>query len=77
LSELSEEISNFPKYERGMLSNKDLNIFSSTLLELIKSDIILKKLYAGGVDNWAWYSESIGDDDIDLLAIEQFKNYIK
>lgn len=77
LSELYNKISNFSKYKSDMLSNKSLRISSSTLLELIKSDIILNKLNAGGVDNWDWYSESIGDDDIDLLAIEQIKNYIK
>ena len=29
--------------------------------ELVKNDRILNALYAGGVDNWEWYGESLQD----------------
>lgn len=29
--------------------------------KLLQSDKILNALYAGGVDNWEWYSESLRD----------------
>jgi len=33
--------------------------------ELMEDSKTLAKLYAGGVDNWEWYSESLYGDDND------------
>ena len=33
------------------------------LRRLIERDIILSKLESGGVDNWQWYGESLGDEE--------------
>ena len=39
--------------------NETITIPVSRYKELLKSEEILDALYAGGVDNWEWYSESL------------------
>lgn len=51
------------------VSGADINITSSELLKLYEAQIKLQMLEVGGVDNWEWYSEAIGDKDIKAEAI--------
>lgn len=57
------------------LSNGLLTISTSDFVGLVKSQITLSKLESGGVDNWEWYSESLGDSDLDSEAFEQSMKY--
>lgn len=40
-----------------------VEISQERLDELLKSEKILNALYAGGVDNWEWYGESLANID--------------
>jgi len=71
-----KELSNI--YEKEILKvevkigESGKRISSDRMLELLKSEILLNALEAGGVDNWEWYGESIGDLDIEKEALEEF-----
>lgn len=49
--------------------SEDVTISKKRHDELLESERILNALYAGGVDNWEWYDESLGnmndDEDVD------------
>ena len=38
---------------------KDVTIGADYYLDLIRAELILAALEAGGVDNWDWYSDSV------------------
>lgn len=59
------------------LSNAFIEISSSDFVGLLKDSLILNKLSIGGVDNWEWYGESLGDSDFDSEAIINLSNYLK
>lgn len=40
-----------------------VEISQERLDELLESEKILNALYAGGVDNWEWYGESLANID--------------
>ncbi len=42
---------------------KTVTISEKEYRELLKDSDTLAKLHAGGVDNWEWYSESLGYSD--------------
>ncbi|MGI4813198.1 MAG: hypothetical protein ACRYGG_07670 [Janthinobacterium lividum] len=48
------------------MDNEEVQITKDRYKELLHSEKILDALYAGGVDNWEWYDESLSgveDDD--------------
>lgn len=53
------------------INNTNISISLDELNSLYKSQITLQLLEAGGVDNWEWYSESIGDNDINKMALDR------
>lgn len=45
-----------------MENNKDLMVITvREYKSLLKDSLVLTALESGGVDNWDWYGESIGD----------------
>jgi hypothetical protein len=38
---------------------KDVTISADYYLDLIRAELILEALEAGGVDNWDWYGDSV------------------
>lgn len=57
-----------------LIKGTNIKISADRMLLLLKSEIILNKLEAGGVDNWEWYAESIGESNIEKEAFNEFIN---
>lgn len=52
-----------------------IKLSADRVLTLLKDQIILGYLEAGGVNNWEWYGENFPEDfDLDAEAFEKFKN---
>lgn len=71
---LEEEVSELRKnrdYLSGQIKvGKDKKISLGDMLEFVEAYFRLSALEAGGVDNWQWYSESIGDRDFKEEAMD-------
>lgn len=51
---------------RDMIFGAETKVISSKRhKELLRAETILNALYAGGVDNWEWYSDSLEGLDLD------------
>lgn len=53
------------------VNDMDIKITIQELKSLYKNKITLRLLEEGGVDNWEWYGESIGEADIEALATQE------
>jgi hypothetical protein len=68
LAKVNQKISD--KITGANIGGATVDIDGAHLLELITAKITMERLEAGGVDNWEWFGESIGDD-IDEAASEE------
>ena len=47
------------------MSTDTVTIMMDVYRNLVRADIILDMLEAGGVDNWEWYGDSVDFDVVD------------
>lgn len=60
-----------------ILSTGLIEISASELRSLFEDKVKLRLLENGGLDNWEWYSESIGETDIEAEALKELSVRIK
>lgn len=75
IEEQQEEIKNLKQSIAGKVNikNTSITISADKMLELLKSNITLRYLEQGGVDNWEWYGENF-PEDMEEEAFKEFKN---
>lgn len=60
-----------------ILTSSSFDISTKEMLDLIECRMRLNALQNVGIDNWEWYSESLGDTDFESEAIIELSSKIK
>lgn len=57
-----------------IIDSSNKSISAKELIRLFEVDKRMESLQHGGVDNWEWYGESLGDTDYESYALERLIN---